>query len=92
MFNDKLTTCPACGQRMELGFSHRNHGLSLVTPENMKKSVFLDKDLNEAGMKQILPAKAAYDLSYHCPDCKLYIVDYGRPVSSAEAKELAKTL
>lgn len=92
MFNDKLSDCPVCGQNMERGFSNRTHGLSLITPEKMRKFAFLDKDLNEAGLKQFLPAKAEYDLSYHCPTCKLYIVDYSKSVSSAAAKELAETM
>ena len=93
MFNEKLSTCPRCGARMERGFSVRTHGLSWIPPEKMKRFAFVDQDLNAAGVKQYLPlAKAAYDLSYHCPHCKLYIVDYSTSVSSAEAKALAETL
>ena len=92
MFNDKLSTCPVCAQTLERGFSHRNQGLSWITPESMKHFVFLDKDLNEAGFKKYLLAKAEYDLSYHCPNCKILIVDYSTSVSLAKAKELAASM
>jgi ssDNA-binding Zn-finger/Zn-ribbon topoisomerase 1 len=92
MFNEKLKTCPVCGKNMVYGFSSRNYGLSWITADNMKKFAFMDKDLNEAGLDKFLPAIAKYDLSYNCPKCKIYIVDYSKPVSSKEAKELAKTL
>jgi len=77
---------------MEKGFSVRNHGLSWITPEKMKQFAFIDEDLNGAGLKQYLPAKAAYDLSYHCPNCKIYIVDYSKSVSRAEAHALAEVV
>ena len=77
---------------MEQGFSVRNVGLSWVTPEKMRQFVSLDKDLNENGIKKYFPAKAQYDLSYHCPNCKIYIVDYSTALSSAQAKELAKSM
>ncbi len=92
MVNEKLSQCPMCGQKMEQGFSARNHGLSWISAEKMKQFVFVDKDLNEAGFKQYLPAKAEYDLSYRCPNCKIYIVDYSRAVSTAEAKKLAESM
>lgn len=92
MFNDKLSQCPICGQNIERGFSVRNQGLSWITAEKMKQFAFWDKDLNEAGLKQYLPSKAEYDLSYHCSNCKIYIVDYSKAVSRAEAKELAESL
>jgi hypothetical protein len=91
MFNEKLGTCPSCNQQMHLGFSTRNIGLSLITLENMRKTVFMDWDLNQSGLKNILPAIASYNLSYHCPKCQIYIVDYSRAVSTSEAKELAAT-
>lgn len=90
MFNEKLSHCPSCGQKMEQGFSVRNTGLSWVAAEKMKQFAFMDKDLNETGFKKLLPAKAEYDLSYHCPDCKIYIVDYSKAVSRAQANELAE--
>ncbi len=92
MFNDKLSNCPVCGQRMERGFSHRNVGLSLITPEKMRKFAFRDEDLNKAGLKQLLPAKAEYNLSYHCPNCRIYIVDYSKAVSTEHAKALAESM
>ena len=92
MPNPKIERCPLCQQNMEQGFSVRNAGLSWVTPEKMRQFISLDKDLNEAGLKKYLPAKAQYDLSYHCPNCKIYIVDYSTALSSAQAKELAKSM
>jgi hypothetical protein len=91
MFNDKLGTCPSCNQQMHRGFSVRNIGLSLVTLEKMRKFAFRDWDLNQSGFRKFLPWKAAYNLSYHCPKCQIYIVDYSRAVSTSEAKELAAT-
>jgi hypothetical protein len=76
---------------MERGFSVRNHGLSWITSRKIKQFALLDKDLNEAGMRQFLPAKAAFDLSYHCPDCKIYIVDYAQSLSKEEANALAQS-
>ena len=52
----------------------------------MKQSIFCDEDLNQAGWKVILPARASYDVAYHCRTCKMLIVDYGRKISSSEAK------
>lgn len=93
MFNAKLERCPGCGDEMQKGFSGRNAGLSWIEPEKFQHFAFGDKDLNERGLKKLLPVnKAAYDLSYHCPGCKLYIVDYSRSYSRAEANELAASL
>ncbi len=86
MFNSKLIRCPACGSDIELGFSSRSSPLSWITSEKMRKFVFHDEDLNKAGWKMILPAKARYDLAYHCRNCKILIVDYSKRVSSKEAK------
>jgi hypothetical protein len=76
---------------MEKGFSIKTQGLSWIPAEKMKQFAFLDKDLNEAGLKKFFPSKAAYDLSYHCSNCKIYIVDYGKSYSRAEANELAES-
>ncbi len=92
MFNDNLAKCPVCEGNMEKGFSLRTQGLSWIPAEKMKQFTFVDKDLNEAGLKKYLPAKAAYDLSYHCPNCKIYIVDYSRSFSRTEANELAESI
>jgi hypothetical protein len=92
MFNDKLSNCPICGEGMEKGFSFRNIGLSWIPTEKIKQFAFGDNDLNEAGLKKFLPWKAEYNLSYHCPNCKIYIVDYNRSFSKAEANELAESI
>jgi hypothetical protein len=92
MFNDRLSHCPVCTGIMEKGFSVRNYGLSWIPVEKMKHFVFIDKDLNEAGLKKYLPSKAAYDLSYHCPNCKIYIVDYSKSFSRADANKLAESI
>jgi hypothetical protein len=77
---------------MEKGFSARTHGLSWIPGEKMKHNAFIDKDLNEAGLKQYFPSRATYDLSYHCPNCKIYIVDYSQPYSRAQANELVGSM
>lgn len=92
MFNEKLSTCPVCDQPLERGFYARNIGLSWITAEKMRRSAFLDEDLNHAGLKKLLPARAQYNLSYHCPGCQIYIVDYSRAISSADAKALAEAM
>lgn len=92
MFNDKLGQCPVCGGDMEKGFSSRNHGLSWIPAAKMKQFAFLDKDLNEAGLRQFLPSAAAYDLSYNCSRCKIYIVDYSASYSRKEANDIAESL
>lgn len=58
----------------------------------MRQLAFIDYDLNETGLKKYLPAKAAYDLSYRCPQCKIYIVDYSKSFSRQEANELAESI
>lgn len=78
---------------MQKGFAHRNTGLSWIEPENFQHYVFRGKDLHERGMAKYLPVhKAAFDLSYHCPSCKLYLVDYSKSYSRAEANELAASI
>ncbi len=86
MFNTKLSGCPACGGAMELGFSLTNSPLSFVTLEKIKPYIHLEGDLNKAGVKMLVPWKAAYDLAYHCPACKILIVDYSKKISAKEAK------
>ncbi len=88
-FNDTFCDCLVCGKAMDKGFSARTHGLSWIPTEKLEHFMFVDKDLNEAGLKEYFPSKAAFDLSYHCPNCMIYIVDYGRSFSRAEANELA---
>jgi len=92
MFNDKLAQCPVCGQGMEKGFSPRNMGLSWIAPEKLRQFIFLDEDLVNSGLKKLLPARAEYDLTYRCPQCQIYVVDYSRAVSAEEARGLAEAL
>ena len=92
MFNSKLNKCPVCGNKFELGFSSRSSPLSFITAAKMRKFVSRDEDLNQAGWKVILPAKASYDVAYHCRGCKFLIVDYSTKVSSKEAKGQAALL
>lgn len=56
----------------------------------MRKFASRDEDLNKAGWKMVLPAKARYNLAYHCRKCKILIVDYSRKVASKEAKAQAQ--
>jgi hypothetical protein len=53
---------------------------------------FLGQRFERSWLKQLFPAKATYDLSYHCPDCKIYIVDYSKSYSRKEANELAESI
>lgn len=89
MYDNKLSDCPLCGSALEKGFSARTHGLSWIPVRKMKEFAFLDKDLNEVGLKQYFPSRAIYNLSYHCPNCKIYIIDYSRSISRAEANQLS---
>ena len=77
---------------MEKGFSLRNQALSWISSAQMRQFAFIDTDLNGMGYRQHFPATAAYDLSYHCWPCKLYIVDYSRALSPAEAMSVAGVL
>jgi len=86
MFSNKLTKCPAYDKDMELGFSVRSSALSFFTSEKIKRFVGIGEDLNRAGWKMILPAKAKFDVAYHCRACKIIIVDYSRAIPSKEAK------
>ncbi|MDB6033510.1 MAG: hypothetical protein JWM16_3848 [Verrucomicrobiales bacterium] len=86
MFKDRLTKCPNCEGEMELGYSIRNSPLSFVHSEKIQKFVHKDEDLNRAGLKTLLPWKASYNVAYHCPGCKILIVDYSEAVSSTNAK------
>jgi hypothetical protein len=58
----------------------------------MRGFPFRDEDLNKAGLKHLLPAKADYDFSYHCPNCRIYIVDYTNAVSTEHTKALAESM
>lgn len=91
-FNDKLGRCPVCNQDMERGFSPRNMGLSWIALEKLRQFIFQDEDLVGSGLKKVLPARAEYDLTYRCPQCQVYVVDYSRAVSSEEARALAEAL
>ena len=92
MEHELLGTCPRCGQAMERGFASRSLGLSWITPAQLRQFAFVDTDLHRRGLRQFLPGKAEYDLSYHCPACQLYLVDYSRALSRAEAEALAATM
>jgi hypothetical protein len=89
MFNDKMTNCPRCDGEIELGYSLRNSPLSFVSSEKIQKFIHKDEDLNRAGLKVLLPAKASYNVAYHCPACRILLVDYSRSISSKEAKAAA---
>jgi hypothetical protein len=86
MRNAKLMKCPSCENEMELGFSHRSSPLSYVARERVQRFVHKDEDLNRAGLKTILPSKASYNAAFHCRGCRILVVDYGKPISSQEAK------
>jgi hypothetical protein len=92
MFNQKLMKCPNCDSEMERGFSIKNSPLSFVTPGKMDKFVHMDEDLNRAGVKTIVPAKATYNAAYRCAGCKIVIIDYSRVISSKEAKAEAASM
>ena len=90
MFNEKLSHCPACGTEMELGFSMRTSPLSFVTSEKIQKFIHVTTDLHRVGyLKMFLPWKASYDVAYHCVRCQILMVDYGKAISSKDAKEQA---
>jgi hypothetical protein len=89
MFNDKMTNCPKCDGEMELGYSCRSSPLAFVTSEKVQKFVHMNEDLNRAGLKVLLPAKASYNVAYHCSACRILLVDYSRSISSKEAKAAA---
>jgi hypothetical protein len=74
------------------GFAARNLRLSWVSPEKWRQVIFVAKSLPERGPRQFVPGKAEYDLSYHCPARKLYVSDYSRSLSRAEAKAVAETM
>lgn len=84
--------CPSCENEMESGFSLRSSPLSFVTKERVQKFMHMDEDLNRAGWKTVLPAKASYNAAFHCRACSILVVDYGKPISSKEAKGEAATV
>jgi hypothetical protein len=77
---------------MEMGFSHRSSSLSWVSSGKIQKFIHKDEDLNRAGLKTILPSKASYNVAYHCPACRVLLVDYSKPVSSEDAKTAAASV
>ena len=91
--NTTLETCPRCKALTEKGFCHRATGLSFVAAGKLKSFVSVDEDLGKAGLvRKLLPSKAEYFTSFLCRACSLYVVDYGKSLSSAEAKALAKSI
>lgn len=92
METTELGHCPKCGEAMKRGFAVRKAPLSWVEPQQLARFIFLDRDLHENGLRQYLPGKAEYDLSYVCTQCRIYLVDYSRALSRAEAEDLARTM
>ena len=92
MDSKELGTCPKCGDAMKRGFVPRKATLSWVAPKQLAQFMFVGYNLHGAGLRQILPGKAEYDLAYRCPTCRIYLVDYSRALSRDEAKDLAREM
>ncbi len=102
MHQTKLRTCPVCGGLMELCFANRAAALSYTSAAAIQRWIHKDRDLANQGkgrvgmaidgLRLFLPSRAAYFLSYRCESCRLYVVDYGRILSSSEAKTIAENL
>jgi hypothetical protein len=92
MDNNELGLCPKCGAMMRQGFVTRKSLLSWIDPEQFEHFIFPDRDLRGTGLRRLLPGKAEYELAYHCPTCQIYLVDYSRTFSRAEAEGLAHTM
>lgn len=83
-----FVTCPRCNDTLQDGFAHKSAGLSFVAPESFERFVSLDEDLAAAGLQKLLPSQAEYFGSYVCRSCELYLIDFSRTYTRAEAKEL----
>jgi hypothetical protein len=102
MHNPKLLRCPSCGGATEPCFSHRAVPLSFLDASAIQKFVHKDIDLNNRGdgpvarmldgLRTILPSRAEYELAYHCPSCRIFLIEYGAVYSSEEAKAIAPEL
>lgn len=91
-YDDKLSNCPRCGERMGRGFSMKNGGLGWIPANTMKRFAFVGEPLVKVDFRKYFIARGEYILSYHCPQCQLYTVDYGTSCSSQEAKQLAESI
>jgi len=76
---------------MQDGFASKAAGLSFVASDKFESAVFVDEDVSGAGLKKLFPWKAEYFDSYLCRACELYIIDYSKTLSRAEAEQLLKS-
>lgn len=91
-YDEKLSNCPKCGERMERGFSPKNSGLGWIPAKQMKGFMVSGEHLVNVGLRRLLISRAEYALSYHCSNCQLYTIDYGTSCSRQEANQLASSI
>lgn len=92
VYDDSLRNCPKCGSKMDRGFNVKTTGLGWIPAKMINRFTFVGEPLVEADLRKIFISRAEYMLSYHCLNCKLFVVDYGTSCSTREAKQLGESV
>ena len=87
--------CERCGALMEIGFLHTREPLRFMPKERIIPKVNWDADcdiFHNTWRTKLLPGVVRRVLGYHCPACKILVIDYGREYVGNESRELAQKL
>lgn len=70
--------CPKCESDMVKGYSSANSSLSWIDADKFQSLIFKDKDLAQAGLKNLFPWKGEYFQAHNCPQCEVVVIDYSQ--------------
>jgi hypothetical protein len=87
--------CDKCGVRMQIGFLWTREPIRFMPKERVIPKINSDTDCDifqNTWRTKNLPGVVRRVLGYHCPTCKILVVDYGRVFVGNESRELAQKL
>lgn len=87
--------CEKCGAQMEVGFLHTREPIRFMPKERVIPKTNWDGDcdiFHNTWLAKFLPGSVRRVLGYHCPSCKILVIDYGREYVGNESRELAQKL
>ena len=87
--------CDKCGARMQIGFLWTCEPIRFMPKERVipKINSNIDCDIfRNTWRSRNLPGAVRRVLGYHCPTCKILIVDYSKEYVGNESRELAQKL
>jgi len=87
--------CDRCGERMQVGFLYTREPIRFMPKERVIPKINWNGDcdiFHNTWRTKFLPGVVRRVLGYHCPTCKVLVIDYSKVYVGNESRELAQKL